>query len=327
MLEENKERPTVSVIIPTYNRAHSIVSAIQSVLNQTYQGFEIIVVDDGSTDNTKEIMREIQTQDKRIRYIGYEKNKGAPTARNTGIKASRCDYIAFQDSDDEWSPEKLEKQMKAFESASPKVGVVYTGFYRLGKRKTYMPSIRRKKTQREGDIFSSLLEGNLVGTPTILIKRECFERAGLFDENLTALQDWELVIRISKYYDFIFVDEPLLISPDTPDSISANRKARARALELILEKHFEDFKKDKKSLSKHKKSLSKHYYRIGISLCSDEDPITNRKYLLKAIKISPFNIKILFFVLLTFLGQDNFKKSIIFYLKIRERGFLVFNRK
>ena len=317
MPEQNKERPVVSVIIPTYNRAHSIVRSIQSILNQTYQDFEIIVVDDGSTDNTQEIIKEIQTQDKRIRYIRYENNKGAPTARNTGIKTARSDYIAFQDSDDEWFPEKLEKQMKAFGSAPPEVGVVYTGYYRLGKRKTYGPSIKRKKTKREGDIFNSLLEENLVGTPTILIKRGCFERAGLFDERLPAFQDWELVIRLSKYYDFIFLDEPLLVSPDTPDGISANRKARASALELILEKHFEDFKKDKKSLSKHKRSLSKHYYRIGTSPCSDEDILAKIKYLLKAIKISPFNSKILIFLLLTFLGQDNFRKIIINYHKTK----------
>ena len=95
------ERPTVSVIIPTYNRAYLIDRSIQSVLNQTYQDFELIVVDDGSTDNTEDIIRQFQEKDKRIKYIKYDKNKGGSAARNTGIKNSVRKYIAFQDSDDE----------------------------------------------------------------------------------------------------------------------------------------------------------------------------------------------------------------------------------
>jgi len=95
----NEKNPTVSVIIPTYNRAHTIGRAIKSVLNQTYQDFEIIVVDDGSTDNTEEVVKSFR--DKRIRYIQHKKNKGAAAARNTGIKSAKGKYIAFQDSDDD----------------------------------------------------------------------------------------------------------------------------------------------------------------------------------------------------------------------------------
>jgi len=126
-----EKNPTVSVIISTYNRAHLIGRAIQSVLNQTYQDFEVIVVDDGSTDNTEEIVKSFN--DPRIRYIRHEKNKGAAAARNTGIKAARGKYIAFQDSDDEWLPEKLEKQMKVFENAPPEAGVVYTDMQRINE--------------------------------------------------------------------------------------------------------------------------------------------------------------------------------------------------
>jgi glycosyltransferase involved in cell wall biosynthesis len=120
------------------------------------------VVDDGSTDNTKEVIREFQKRDKRIRYIKHERNKGYPQALNTGIMAARGEHIAFQD-DDEWLPEKLEKQIRVVETAPLKVGVVYTGFYRLENNKqTYIPS--SKITQKEGDIFKSLLKGNFVAT-------------------------------------------------------------------------------------------------------------------------------------------------------------------
>jgi len=122
----NLERCSVSIVIPTYNRAGLLSRTIQSVLNQTYQDFEIIIVDDGSTDKTEEVVKSFNS--KKIFYNRHEENKGANAARNTGIKASRGEYIAFQDSGDEWLPQKLERQMKVFENASPEVGVVYTGY-------------------------------------------------------------------------------------------------------------------------------------------------------------------------------------------------------
>ncbi len=142
-MNHDSNNPKVSVILPTYNRAHLIKRAIQSVLDQTYQNFEIIVVDDGSTDNTEEQVRSFNNP--KIRYIRYNENKGAAFARNAGIKASRGDYIAFQDSDDEWFPHKLQRQMEAFKNASPEVGVVYTGSWRIkDNERIYLPLFKGK---------------------------------------------------------------------------------------------------------------------------------------------------------------------------------------
>jgi glycosyltransferase involved in cell wall biosynthesis len=303
-----KDNPTVSVIIPMYNRAHLIGRAIQSVLNQSYQDFEIIVVDDGSTDNTEKVIREFQEQDKRIIYIRHEKNKGAATARNTGITAAKGEYIAFQDSDDEWFSKKLEKQMNVFAIAPVEVGVVYTGFWRIEKdKKNYIPS--SWVTQKEGKIHKELLKGNFVTTQSIVTRKECFEKSGMFDESLPRLQDWELVIRLSKYYDFKCVDEPLLISYYQPYSISANRKALVRALELILEKHFEDLKKNRKS-------LSKRYFTIGNILCSTGDFKKAKGYLIKSVKAYPLNIKLFLILFISSLGQDTYNKVVKIYRKI-----------
>lgn len=140
-----EEEPTVSVIIPTYNRAHTIKRAILSVLNQTYQGFEIIVVDDCSTDNTREVIEKFG--DKRIRYIRKKANKGAAAAGNTGIKAVRGEYIVFLDSDDKWLPNKLDEQIKVLKVTSPKVGVVYTETQRLMRGQEFFipnPKIDKK---------------------------------------------------------------------------------------------------------------------------------------------------------------------------------------
>jgi len=135
---ETENKPAVSIIIQTYNRRQSIGRSIKSVLNQTYRDFELIIVDDGSTDNTKELVADFN--DERIKYVRHEENKGEAAARNTGIKAARYDYIVYQDSDDKWLPEKLARQIELLENASPEVGVIYTGFWKAENHKrTYVP--------------------------------------------------------------------------------------------------------------------------------------------------------------------------------------------
>ena len=113
----------VSVVIPTHNRADLLPRAIDSVLNQTYSNFEIIVVSDGSTDNTEEVVKSYSDKDSRIRFIGYSPARGGNIARNTGIEAAKGEYVAFLDDDDEWMPEKLKKQIKVMES-NPDIGLV-----------------------------------------------------------------------------------------------------------------------------------------------------------------------------------------------------------
>ena len=307
-MQKDKNVPTVSVIIPTYNRAHLISRAIQSVLKQTYKDFEVIVIDDGSTDNTEYIIKQFQDKDNRIRYIKHKKNKGGAAARNTGIKAANAEYIAFQDSDDEWFPEKLEKQMKVLENAPPEVGVVYTGFWRIdGNKKKYTPALWI--TQKEGDVHKELLKGNFVTTQSIVTRKECLGKVGMFDENLPRLQDWELVIRLSKCYDFKCIDEPLLTSPYTPDSISANKDALIKASELIISKHFNDF-------VNNKKALSNHYLSVGVSVLNG-DFKTGRDYFMKGVKAYPLNAKLLVTALISFFGQNIYYKAINAYLRIK----------
>src|SRR4030042_1588084 len=194
--------PTVSVIIPTYNRAHLLNRAIKSILVQTFGDFEIIIVDDASTDNTERIVKSID--DKRILYIRHENNKGGSAARNTGIRQARGKYIAFLDSDDEWLPEKLEKQLKVFERSTNSVGLVYTGIIKESKQ-------RRSVHQSRENTAQAILAENYVGTTsTPLIKKECFLKTGLFDETLPSAQDWDMWIRIGQYYEFDFVTEQLV---------------------------------------------------------------------------------------------------------------------
>ncbi|MBA7607243.1 hypothetical protein ES703_14401 [subsurface metagenome] len=303
--------PTVTVIIPTYNRAHLIGRSIRSVLDQTYQDFELIVVDDGSSDNTEEIVRNFD--DRRIRYIRREENSGSPVVpTNEGIKAARGKYIAVQDSDDQWLQEKLEKQIKVFEDTTPKVGIVYTDMWRVSEdgKKEYWHSPRIMP--EDGIIYEEALGYRVVniGTQTLVIRKECFNKAGLFDEKLPMFIDTELLIRMSRYYYFYHIEEPLVNYFSTASSISSSREADIMARKLILEKYFEDIKKDRKI-------LARHYFDIGFLLCANGEVKPARSYLIKAIAAYPLNIKFLLLAFISLFGQWPCSKTIDSYQKSR----------
>lgn len=185
--------PKVSVVIPTYNRAKYICEAIDSVLAQTYKDHEIIVIDDGSTDNTKELLNKYETK---IKYI-YQENKGISAARNAGIKVAKGEYIAFLDSDDLWLSEKLKVQVKALEE-NKEIGLVYSSMSRIdssGKFWGMCPS-----TPAGDNCYDLLISESHYPTPTILVRKECFEKAGLFDETMKGIEDLDWCYRIIKFY-------------------------------------------------------------------------------------------------------------------------------
>lgn len=213
----------VSIIIPTYNREKLIKRAIDSVLNQTYQDYEVIIIDDGSKDRTKEVIEEIG--DNRIRYIGLEINQGVSHARNVGIQEARYEYIAFLDSDDEWMPNKLELQMRKMTKASNEVGIVFCrmgGKLRNSEKRFLCPDESYKKEILEGNIFHPLLLQNVIGTPTMLVRKKCLEEIGGFKETLQCLEDWELILRIAKRWQIGFVDERLVEVHKSDGSVSTN---------------------------------------------------------------------------------------------------------
>lgn len=232
----------VSVVVPTYNRAYCIWKAIDSVRRQTHGNWEIIVVDDGSTDDTESVIRSRYGTDPRIRYI-YQPNRGVSAARNTGICAATGDYVAFLDSDDMWTAWKLEIQLICFR-AFPEVGLVWTDFeavnpagevvkdrylrtmyeaYRFFPsfaglfQRSYSLTELEKFNERPhqdarvyvGNIYSQMLRGNLVHTSTVLLSRERIEQVGGFDVNLTLSgEDYDFHFRTCKWGDVAFVDVP-----------------------------------------------------------------------------------------------------------------------
>ena len=219
----------VSVIIPTYNRETTIARAIRSVIDQTWPNFEIIVVDDCSTDHTREIVEGIG--DDRIRYIYLEQNGGASRARNTGIRHAECEYIAFLDSDDEWLPEKLEKQMHEMLRMPEQVGVVYCRMWarQEGRDPIVCPPLSMGRERLAGNLLAELVEDNLIGTPAILARKKCLEQVGGFDERLRCLEDWDMVCRIAEQWEIGFVDEVLAEVHYSAGSVTSNIRGHFEA--------------------------------------------------------------------------------------------------
>lgn len=268
-------KPTVSVVLPTYNRADVLERAIESVLAQSYSDFELVVVDDGSTDDTAAVVEAFD--DARVTLVEHADNEGANAARNTGIDESAGEYVAFQDSDDEWHPEKLRKQMDVFENAPASVGVVYTGFRRLhGDDATYHPG--PGVDPKEGAVRKSILGQNFVTTQAAVVRRACFDEVGGFDERLPRFQDWELWIRVSREYEFRLVDEPLVTAYDRPDSISNDLEALVEARELIIRKHSDAFSRNE---------LAEQRFRLGHSSLKTHRTEKGRRNLARAVRTTP----------------------------------------
>ena len=243
----------VSVIIPAYNRENTIERAVMSVLNQTYKDLELIVVDDCSKDNTVEVLKSIE--DDRLKIIELEKNSGACVARNVGIENAQGDYIAFQDSDDEWLLDKLEKQMAIFEKE--KVDLVFCAFNRfgLGEDLTY-PKLPEGIVERK-----VLLEDSRISTQTLIGKKECFEKIK-FDPEMPRLQDYDITIRLSKKYRIYFVNQPLVNMYVQNDSISKNNDKLIKAESMILSKYKDDVEKYE-DFKYHNVRVLAIYKRIG----------------------------------------------------------------
>lgn len=225
--------PKVSVIIPAYNGMEYLPQTVDSVLQQTCQDWEMIIVNDGSTDCTSEWVG--QLTDRRVKLIS-QTNQGNCAARNTGIINARGEYIAFLDADDLWKPTKLAKQVEMLEQ-NPEVGLVYTWVERIDHSGKSLG--KPFKSNLAGNIWEKLLDKNVIATSSAIIRRCCFERVGLFDKNLKSfVEDWDLWLRIAACYPIKVLPECLLQYRECPTSISKNWQAMERSYHIVLEKAF-----------------------------------------------------------------------------------------
>ncbi len=235
-----KEFPDIriSVVIPAYNRAHTITKTIQSALSQTYPVSEIIVVDDGSSDNTEQVVKAID--DDRIRYFRLDKNRGASGARNHGVAQARYEMIAFLDSDDTWRPDKLEKQI-AYLDSHKQCRIVYCALVRHYPSWDQIIPDMESGRKLEGDKMSDLLYDNTVSTPTIVMQKDLFDEIGGFDESLRRLQDWDLAIKCYKLGFIGFVPEVLVDAPLLDDALTSNMDAYFESRCKMMQKYRQDY--------------------------------------------------------------------------------------
>ena len=203
-MEMNKQFTDLSVVVPTFNRAGTINRAINSVLSQTFKADEIIIVDDGSTDSTREIIMQNYPM---VKYF-WQKNMGVSSARNFGIKIAKGDWIAFLDSDDEWAPQKLMNQMKAL-SENPVLKICYTNETWI--RNGVQVNQKKKHAKHGGYIFRFCLPLCLISPSSVIIHRSIFEEVGLFDETLHVCEDYDLWLRICSRWPVLYLGEPLIV--------------------------------------------------------------------------------------------------------------------
>jgi len=196
-------QPDVSVIIPTHNRKDFTEKAVQSVLAQTYRNFEIILVDDGSNDGTFEF----KTRDSKLRYL-FQENRGVSSARNLGIENARGEWIAFLDSDDYWLPRKLEAQLR-FHAENPRFRISQTQeiWIRGGKR----VNARNKHKKPEGPLFEASLPLCIISPSCVMLHRNVFKKTGVFDEQFTVCEDYELWLRVTLYFEVGLLDKALTV--------------------------------------------------------------------------------------------------------------------
>jgi glycosyltransferase involved in cell wall biosynthesis len=228
------EDPLVSVVIPAYNRAATILACLESVQAQTYPHWEAIVVDDGSLDNTPDLVLQKAATDPRIRLVRQERNSGAQAARNVGIRIARGDWIGFLDSDDQYLPESIERRLRAAERAG--VSVVHSECL---LREGDQPLVPNQVPPMSGRLYRRLLAEQGPMFQGLLARREELERIGYLDENIVAFQEWDTAIRLARHAKFAFEPEPTFVYDCRTDlTISKDRLRGGRGYEQVMRKHF-----------------------------------------------------------------------------------------
>jgi glycosyltransferase involved in cell wall biosynthesis len=274
----------VSVVIPTYNYARFVGEAVESALGQTYPSVEVIVVDDGSTDETQDVLRKFGKAIINVRKA----NQGLSAARNTGIAHAHGAFIAFLDSDDIWLPEKLTRQLALFDGA-PTVGLVGCNGFLIRQNGEIFDTLRYEPAIARPKLLRKLLMGNCIsGGSNACIRRECLEKVGGFDESLRSAEDWDMWLRIVSHYDVRFASEPLVKVRITENSMSSatNNDRMINNEMVVLDKFFADAGRAC-SIYAMRKAYAHRYLRAARASMGTNDSASARRYVLKSLKWNP----------------------------------------
>lgn len=300
--------PIVSVVIPAYNRAHTLPRAIRSVFTQTFGEWEIIVVDDASSDQTDQVIKEFS--DGRVRYIRHQQNRGPSAARNTGIRAARGVYVAFLDSDDEWLPEKLAYDVSLFDSQD--LGMVCSGEI-FGESHARLASIL---STVHGRVYDRLLAHDFIGSCSgVTVRRIALETLGGFDEQLTNEEDWDLWLRISKVFAIGVAPRCLVRRHSGSDQLTGSPGSLRRIYEgraRIIEKHRQHMPPS--ILAKHLADLS--------GLLLNYDIPRARKLGRESLRLKKLQPRLLAALMISLFGVSTYRSAFSRMAKIRHGVYL-----
>lgn len=225
---------TISVIIPAYNAERTILETIKSVQQQTFSDFEIIVINDGSTDRTVELIQSIK--DERVKIFSYQ-NGGLPVARNRGITHAGGEFIAFLDADDMWTPDKLELQLKALQQ-HPEAGVAYSWTYFKFEEEEH--SYADNSSSFEGNVYADLLVRNFLHNGSNpLVCRRAIESVGFFDPTLKSCEDWDFYLRLAARWSFVLVSKPQIIYRQSSTSMASKIDVMEKYLLIVIDRAFQ----------------------------------------------------------------------------------------
>lgn len=271
------DAPMVSIVMPTRDRAHVLGRAISSVLQQSVGDFELLVVDDGSTDATAIVLASYEAHDPRVRVIHLSSaGRGASAARNAGIAAARGEFVAFVDDDAEWLPTKLERQLEAVRGSG--ADVVYCRFARVAAD----GRIREVgSAAAERDPWRALLSRAFIDTSTLMVRTTTLQAIGGFDENLSRLQDWDLALRLARVGRFAYVPEVLVRSYETPGSISTRTDALEAACERMASKV--------RAAGASRGELASLLRALGHALVTSGSVREGRRWLARAWRLQPLS--------------------------------------
>jgi len=276
--------PLVSVIIPTYNAEQYIAVAVESVLGQSYRQFELIVIDDGCTDRTAEKLAAY----KEARVI-RQGNAGPSAARNHGIRIAKGKYCAFLDSDDIMMPERLKLQVHKMEEHS-EAGLVYTDLMTFDENGIVHKSKKEFIKPHSGKVLGKLLRENFITASTVMVRRDCFKKAGYFDESMNHSEDYKMWLNIAKYYSIEYVDLPLVKYRYHEGSLSRNRIVINTSSYNVVKTFWEENNEYKqKHRLVHKLSIANQLKNLGNAYYSYGDTRGSFRFLAEAIKLNPFS--------------------------------------
>lgn len=297
------EQGLVSVIVPVYNRAHYVGATIDSILQQSYSNIEIVLVNDGSTDTSLEVLQEYQKQHPAKVVIIDQKNQGQVASRNNAIRQAKGEFIAFLDSDDLWKPEKLALQIPLFKDD---IGLVYTGIDNIDEHGKVV-STELCDESIVGNILPQLLIRNRMTGGTVVVTKKALNEVGLFDESFSAAENWDLWIRICYQYKAALVNQALVQYRVHPGNMSKDRTLMLSAKEDIVAKHCNE-KTENTELAKHyNKAKADLAYWKGVYYFSEMNYPLARQYFYEAHKRIPLYEDSMVRIMRSFLGKPGNK--------------------